>query len=221
MKDPHDRTEYKAVDDIPTEQPPSDAASAEDGVVVPTADAQPKANKRRDKKSGAYYYVEGDEKMLAARSFIRNTLTVIALVLQIVILMLPQNGLAYVLARFPSYAYVYAMFTIIVTGGVSIWLLIMNVTRYKIAKRIPAEYAPKRGFGKRAFFGAELYIAVNAVMFVFELSFICCEYNGAEIGALFMSLAATAAAVAARQVTHLTLKNAQLVNAPDNNEQIK
>lgn len=219
MKNPHDKNEYKTVDDVSTEQPPSEE-SPEDGVVVPT-DGAGKNKKRRNKKSGAYYYVEGDEKTLAERSFIRSTLTVIALMLQIVILMLPQNGMAYVLDHSPSYAYVYAMFTIIVTGGVSIWLMVMNFTRYKIVKRIPVEYAPKKGFSRRAFFGAELYMAVNAVMFVFELSFICCEYNGAELACLFMSAAALAASVAARQVTHLTLKNAQLVKASDDTDQNK
>lgn len=202
MKNPHDKAEYKKVDG---EKPKETTETS----------STPKS-----KFSGAYFYVNVDDKKLAEMSFARTLLTVIAFLLQIVALMLPQSGYAYVTDHYPSYAYAYVLFTLFGMIGVSFWLFVMNQVRYKFIKRIPEERAPRGGFKHRAYFGAELYMAVNAAMFVFELSFVCMSYNGAGLGALFVCAAATAASVAARQITHLTLKNSEYIPAPDANNDV-
>ncbi len=206
MNDPHDKNNYSKIDDG------KNAECTDDDRADPTVTASPK---RRKTLSGAYYYVELDEKKLAESSFIRTVLTVIAFMLQIVIMLLPQGSLGYVTEHFPSFAYSYAIFTVIGMLGVSIWLMPMNILRYKFAKRIPAERAPRGGFAKRAYFGAELYIAVTSVMFIFELSFVCIHYDHVGLAGMFISALSVAAAVWARQVTHLTLKNSKLISAPD------
>lgn len=199
MKDPHDKSEYKKV-----------SADAQNGKSPGKGD--------KPKFSGAYYYVNVDDKKLAEMSFARTLLTVIAFMLQIVALMLPQAGTAYATIHCPSYAYFYVLFTLFGMIGVSFWLFVMNQVRYKFIKRIPVERAPRGGFAKRAYFGAELYMAVNAVMFVFQLSFVCLCYDGGGLGATFLCLAATGAAVAAREITHLTLKKSELIPAPGSDE---
>lgn len=206
MKDPHNRSEYDTVPDTPEERP-----STSDDNGTPTKPA------RKNKKSGAYYYVETDEKTLAERSFIRTVLTVIALMLQVSVLCLPQEGLAFVTERYPSYAFAY-MFAVFVFIGISVGVLILIFTRYKFVKRIPVEYAPKHGFKRRAFFGAELYIAANAVIAGMELSFVCFEYDGYGLAGVLLAFFALAAAVCARQVTHATLKSAALVPATQESE---
>lgn len=172
-----------------------------------------KTRKKRSKKkySGAYYYVAASEQELAKKSFIRTILTVVGLFLQSAVLLLEQGGTKYVLERYPSYAYVY-VWLVFVALGVTVYIIIMNFTRYKLAKRIPIERAPKSGFKRRAFLGHEIYMAVYAALLAVEISFVCLSYDGMGLLAVFMCAAALAAAVAARQITHLTLKNAELIN---------
>ena len=67
----------------------------------------PAKKQKKKKLSGAYYYTETDEAQLAKASFNRTLAAVIALLLQIVVLMLPQGGLEYVTRELPSYAYAY------------------------------------------------------------------------------------------------------------------
>ncbi|MDE6401927.1 MAG: hypothetical protein K2L54_04865, partial [Clostridiales bacterium] len=172
--------------------------------------------KKKQRYSGDYYYIDTDEKKLAEQAFIRTALTVIAFMLQVVVLLMPQGGLEYVTNKIPSYAYAY-MWIVFVMLGASIWIVIMNMTRYKFRKRIPKENAPRNGFKYRAFFGAELYIIVNAVMLILELSFVCIHYDGVGLGAFFVCAAALGCAIAARQVTHIALKNAELISAPTEN----
>ncbi len=131
----------------------------------------PAKKQKKKKLSGAYYYTETDEAQLAKASFNRTLAAVIALLLQIVVLMLPQGGLEYVTRELPSYAYAY-MWAVFVMLIASVYVIVMNMTRCKLKKRIPKEYAPRRGFKRRTFFSSELYIAVNALIFVIELSFV-------------------------------------------------
>lgn len=212
MKDPHDVSTYKTVD-----EPPEPVETTE------TPETQTPTDKHKKQKrelSGAYYYVDVDAQKLATASFTRTTLTVIALLLHLVVQIMPiQAGADYVSKHISSYALFYVLFTIFGIGVVSVWLCIMNIVRYKFDKRIPVERAPKGGFKKRAYFGAELYMAVNAVMFVFQLSFVCIKYDGWGLAGLFVTAAALAAAVAARQVTHLTLRHSELIPAPAKHEQ--
>lgn len=221
MKDPHNVSEYTTV------APPNDgegdvAREVADGGDLPVppveqADELSVERRKKSKKqkfSGAYYYVDVEENKLKELAFMRTLLTVIAFMLQIIVLLLPQGGLEYITENIPSYAYAY-MWIIFAMIAVSVWLFVMNAVKYKFAKRIPKEYAPKRGFARRAYFGAELYIAVNALTFVIELSFVCIHFDGWGLGAMFICLVATAVAVAARQVTHITLKNAELIAPPD------
>ncbi len=168
---------------------------------------------KKQKFSGAYYYVAASVEKLAEKSFIRTVVTVIGLILQItVLLFLPQGGLKYVTETIPSYAYAY-VWIVFVMLAVSIYIIIMNFTRYKFVKRIPVERAPKKGFTHRAFFGHELYVAMYAVILAVEISFVCIHYDVYGLIAVFICAAALAAAVAARQITHLTLKDAELINA--------
>lgn len=220
MKNPHNESEYTKVENDGAETPVENSVaenSPEQTDTETNISTEPEVKQKKEKKpkfSGAYYYTDTDESKLAEKAFIRTILTIIAFILQVVVLMLPQGGLEYVTNTYPSYAYVY-MWLVFVMLGISVWIVIMNMTRYKFKKRIPKEYAPKNGFARRAFFGAELYIAVNAVMVALELSFVCIHYDGFGLGGLFITAAALAAATVARQVTHLTFKNAELIPPPD------
>lgn len=208
MKDPHNSERYEKTDAV---EPQEQAAPRSDSDVTTGA----KCKRNGKKLSGAYYYVDVDEKKLSEAAFIRTVLTVIAILLQIVILLLPaQASLEYVTTKLASLALFYVT-SVFVLMGISVWLAIMNATRYKFRKRIPIEYAPKRGFKHRAFFGAELYIAANALATVFEIVFVCVKYDPITLVAVFLSAIATAAATGARQITHLALRNAELIPAPD------
>lgn len=211
MKTPHDPDSYEKTEAAVTPETPDNDATE--------TDKHHGESKRSGKKklSGAYYYVNVDEKKLSEAAFVRTVLTVIALLLQVVILLLPaQASLEYVTTRLASLALFYVM-SVFVVLAISVWLAIMNATRYKFRKRIPVEHAPKNGFKRRAFFGAELYIAANALITVFEIVFVCVKYDPITLVAVFLSALATAAAVGARQVTHLALRNSELIPAPDEN----
>ncbi len=178
---------------------------------LPEIEKSPK--KKKQKFSGAYWYVTTDETELKKQSFTRTLLTVIALMLQLVVLLLPQGGLEYVTKNIASYAYVYMWFVFVMLG-VSVYVLIMNLTRYKIEKRIPVERAPKKGFKRRSFFGAELLVIMYFAIFAIELSFVCISYDAVGLVAMFVSLLAVGAAVWARMITVLTLKDAERIDPP-------
>lgn len=169
------------------------------------------ANKRT--LCGAYYYVGTDEDELKRASSTRTLLTLIAAMLQLVALVLPQYE--YVTEHMPSYAFTYAIFIIVVYLPATVYTLVINCTRYKLQKRVPVEHAPRSGFAKRTFISSEIFIAVNALSFIIELSFVCIHYNGFTLLGMFVCLLATAAAVGARILGWLTLKDAELIPAPD------
>ena len=209
MKNPHDKSEYVKIDDKAPEQPQQQEAAEQDGQNVEKSEKQ-----KMPKYSGAYYYVDKDEKRLATMSLIRTSLTILAFMLQMIALTFPeQAGAMYVSNNIASYGlfYVVLLFVIFIA---SIWLMVMNQIRYKITKRITAEFAPKNGFKNRAYFGQELYMALTAVMAAFQLSFVCIRFDGWGLGEFFVCLASLGAAVAARQITHVTLKDAELISAP-------
>lgn len=216
MKNPHNKSEYVKVDDKASDRPltsDSDGAAEQDGQTIDAVEKVEKTEKKKKPKySGAYYYVDKDETKLATMSFLQKSLTILAFILQMVALIFPeQAGAMYVSKHIGSYGLLYVVFTVLGMFGVSIWLMIMNQIRYKITKRITAEFAPKNGFKKRAYFGQELYMAVLSVMAAFQLSFVCIRFDGWGLGALFVCLASLGAAVAARQITHITLKDAELI----------
>lgn len=218
MKNPHNKSEYVKVDDkTPVEEQPQqqDATVEQSGQTVEEVEKIEKTEmQKKPKYSGAYYYVDKDEAKLVSVSFARTSLTIAAFMLQMVALLFPeQAGAMYVSKHIGSYGLFYVVFVFVMFVA-SIWLMVMNQIRYKIAKRIPVENAPKNGFKKRAFFGQELYMAVLAVMAAFQLSFVCIRFDGWGLGAFFVCLASLAAGVAARQITHLTLKDAELIPAP-------
>ncbi|MDE7107965.1 MAG: hypothetical protein K2O39_06535, partial [Clostridiales bacterium] len=177
MKNPHNKSEYVNVDDcLNAERPQQEenGAADEQGEQKPTDKKQVKP-----KYSGAYYYVDKEEAKLAAMSLTRTSLTILAFLLQMVALLFPaQAGAMYVSKHIGSYGLFYVLFAVFGMFGVSIWLMVMNQIRYKIAKRIVAEHAPKNGFKKRAYFGQELYMAVLSVMAAFQLSFVCIRFDG-------------------------------------------
>lgn len=168
----------------------------------------------KTKFSGAYWYVRTDEETLAKNAAIRTLLTIIAFMLQAVILAMPQGGLEYVTLHISSYAFIYMWFVFIYIG-VSIYVFVMNAVRYKFLKRIPIERAPKKGFKNRAFFGTELFMGINALMLAVELSFVCISYDGFGLASVFIAAAALAASVVARQYTVITLRDSELVPAPE------
>ena len=211
MKNPHDKSEYEQMDRAPMQ---SEEKNSPEPANAPEAQNAKAPVQNKSKKSGAYYYVETDENKLSELAFIRTILTVIALMLQIVVLCLPQGSLEYVTLTYPSFAFCY-MLAVFVFIGIAIWFIIMNATRYKFLKRIPKEHAPKNGFKNRAFFGNELYIAINAAILVFEISFLCFKYDGIGLVGMFLCALALAAAVAARQVTHYALKTSTLIPASE------
>lgn len=178
----------------------------------------PKNNNSAQKKpklSGAYWYSDKDEQFLARRAFDKTLLAVVALLLQVTALLFPQGGLEYVTKNIPSYAYAY-MWAVFVMLGVSVFVVIMDMKRYKPAKRIPVEHAPKNGFKRRAFFGEEMFVVVNAIIFIMELSFVIIAFDGWGLAAVFVCAAALAAAVLERQTTVATLKDVELIPASPN-----
>ncbi|MCH5166144.1 MAG: hypothetical protein J1G01_07065 [Clostridiales bacterium] len=227
MKNPHQKSEYvklQSSDETPemqSEKSPDELPEASERSDLTEPIEQADRKTKKPKFSGAYYYVDKDEEKIAENAFIRTTLTIIAFMLQLTVLLLPQDGLEYITKNIPSYAYAY-MWIVLVMLGVSIWLIVMNMTRYKFRKRIPKEHAPRSGFKRTVFFGTELYIAVNAVMAVLELSFVCIYYDAVGLVSMFICVLALGAAIAARQVTYMTFKNAELIlppEQPDENNQ--
>lgn len=219
MKDPHNINNYEKTNATPADNGVAGENAAEkiegEGEGGRAQKNPPRKYKSKKAPSGAYYYCPLGEDKLKEYSSIRNILTVLALMIQTANLFIPQAGIAYITEHYPSYAYCYAIYMIFGVFGTSIWLIIMNSARYKMTKRIPVERAPKNGFRKRAYFGAELFMATNAAICVFELSFVCFDFDGGGLGALFVSLAALAASVAARQINHVALKDCELIPAPD------
>lgn len=204
MKNFHDDKNYEKVEPTANETEPN--------VATQNAENTPEKRKAKKKPTGAYFYVHTDADKLKEAAFARTMLTIIAFMLQVVVLAMPQGGLEYITNNIPSYAYAY-MWIVFVMIGVSVWLFVMNAVRYKIVKRIPVERAPKKGFKRRAYFGAELYIAVNALLFVIELSFVCIHYDGFGLASMFLCLLAVGAAVGARMVTWLALRNSERVES--------
>lgn len=198
-----------------TEQtPPSENTTTES-----KQSAADPASKRKSKKqlSGAYWYVDKDDETLMKNAFNRSILTVIALMLQMVVLLFPQGGLEYTTKHIPSYAFVY-MWVVFLMLGTAIYAIVMNKLRYMIAKRIPVERAPKNGFKYFVYFGTELFTVINFILFCMEISFVAISFDGFGLAGVFVSAAATAAAVWARMITHLSLRNAERISAPTENE---
>lgn len=212
-------------DDLEKEVPESGSditeAAENDNGNAPDISEEPKCAKKpkkakKPKFSGAYYYVEGDAQEIIKNGFIRTLFSILAFLLQCVVLLFPQAGLEYVTNNYPSYAFTY-MFLVFVFLGTSIYVMIMNFTRYKFVKRIPKERAPKSGFKRFVFFGTELYMVFNAVLFMIEISFVCFKYDGWGLAGVFVSALAAGCAVGARIYTHNTLKNSTLVPANTDN----
>ncbi|MCH5162071.1 MAG: hypothetical protein J1G38_01100 [Clostridiales bacterium] len=193
-------------------------AAAEVDASSENAEVGAKPSPKKRGPSGAYWYTATDDAELVRSSQIRTLIHVIALMLQLVILVLPQSGLEYTTKFIASYAFVY-MWAVFVMIGVSIYVIIMDCTKNKLAKRIPVERAPKNGFKRRAFFTAELFIAINALMFIFELSFVCIYYDGFGLLGMFLSLAATGMAVWARIIEWMTLKDAEYIPPPEDEQE--
>lgn len=184
----------------------------------PSGGKERKIRIKRKKASGAYYYVTADQKEIAKYSLMRNMLSAGAFLLQAVMLLAFRcSGRAFISVNYPSVAYLYAC-AVFVALFTSLYVCIMNFTLYKLDKRIPKERAPKKGFSKRVFLGTELFIAANAMMTVFELAFVCVSYDGWSVAATLVSALATAAAVIARQASHVILRQTEFIPAPDDAE---
>lgn len=190
------------------------AGTPDDEKSVEKPAVKEKKRKKGKELSGAYWYCIKEDADLLRNSQIRSLVHLIALMLQLVVLALPQEGLEYVTKFISSYALVY-MWAVFIMIGVMIYVLVMDFVRNKIQKRIPVEHAPKHGFKRRAFLSAEIAIAINALIFVLELSFVCIYFDGIGLLGMFLALAATGMAVWAREIEHLTLKDDERIEAPD------
>lgn len=200
-------------DEINTEKTENEPHTDASDTAARTDAPPPENNGRARKKlSGAYWYVDKDEETLSKNAFNRSILTVIALLLQMVVLLFPQDGLKYATEHNPSLAFTY-MCAVFVMLGASVYVMIMNRLRYAIAKRIPVERAPKNGFKYFVYLGTEFFTVVNALLFIFEIVFVALDFDGYGLAGVFVTAAATAAAVWARMITHLTLKSAERVEA--------
>ncbi|MDE7463958.1 MAG: hypothetical protein K2M48_02915 [Clostridiales bacterium] len=236
MKKQKTETVEEVIDDnIPADQPASEGEASPAEVVANTesaenseisensANAEKPAHKKSARKkkelSGAYWYSVKEDADLLRNSQIRTLIHVIALMLQLVVLVLPQVGLEYVTKHVSSYAFVY-MWAVFIMIGVSIYVIIMDCVRNKLKKRIPVERAPKKGFKRRAFLTAEIDIAINALLFVIELSFVCIAYDGFGLLGMFITAAATGMAIWARELERRTLKDAELIPAPDEQPEV-
>lgn len=176
-------------------------------------EAKKQKKPKKPKFSGSYYYVGKSAEELAKSSFFRTVLSVAGLLVQAVtLLFVPQGGVKYVTENIASYAYTY-MWLVFVMLAVTVYIIIMQFTRYKLDKRIPVERAPKNGFKRRAFLGHEIYMGIYALLLAVEISFVCISYDIYGLIAVFLCAVALAAAVGARQITHLTLKDAELIEA--------
>ncbi len=181
---------------------------------TPETSKNPEKPKRPKKPrfSGAYWYVDKPEDELGKKAFIRTVATIVAVLLQFVVLLLPQGGLEYVTNNLPSYAYVY-MWIVFIMLAIAVFTIISIFTRYKFMKRIPVERAPKKGFKRRAFLGTELLCIACLVILGVEISFVCLSYDAVGLVAVFICAASLAAAVYARIVTVAALREAVLVPA--------
>ncbi len=171
-------------------------------------------NRKKPKFSGAYWYIAIEDENLSRLSFTRSLLSIIAFMLQLVVLLLPQEGLAYVTYQIPSYAYCY-MWAVFIMIAVAIFAIVMGFTRNKLKKRIPVEQAPKKGFKFFTFFSTELFTVMLLIIFGMELSFVCLNYDGFGLLGMFLSLASLGVQVWSRMIAHSVLKTAELVPAPE------
>lgn len=188
---------------IDTETDRDETADSAAEQADPNGEKQKKPRGKR-KLSGSYWYSQTDETELVKQAFNRTLSTVIATLLQFVVLIFPQDGLKYVTENIPSYAYVY-MWIVFVFIGTAVYVNIMNAVRYKFQKRIPVEHAPKSGFKRRAFLGTEIFMILNGVIFILELSFVCIHFDGWGLAGVFVAALAVAAAVFSRIITVRTL----------------
>lgn len=171
-----------------------------------------KVKKQKKTLSGSYWYVQKPDEQITKATYARNYLTIIALLLQVVVLMFPQEGLKRATTEYPSLAFAY-MWIVFIMFGVSIYVIIMNRVRYKIQKRIPIEYAPKYGFKKLVHMGTEVFTVINFVLFVLEIVFCCLKFDGFGLAGVFVTLLATAAAVLARLAVWFVLHDAELIKS--------
>ena len=83
---------------------------------------------KKPRFSGAYWFTDKSAEELQKQSAIRTMLTVIATLLQLVVLVLPQNGIGYITEKLPSYAFAYmcAVFVMLFTA---VFVIIMNFYR--------------------------------------------------------------------------------------------
>lgn len=168
--------------------------------------------KKKSKLSGAYWYIALDDENLSRLSFTRALLTIIAFMLQLVVLLLPQDGLAYVTNNTPSYAYVY-MWAVFIMIAAAIYAIVMCFTRNKLKKRIPVERAPKRGFKFFTFPSAELFTVLLIIILGMEISFLCMAYDGFGLLGMFLCSASLGVQIWSRMIAHNVLKTAELIPA--------
>lgn len=174
-----------------------------------------KTAKKRKTGAEGYYFIDVDPKEIAKYSLMRDLLSAGAFVLQIVMLFaFPTAARAFMTENYPSVAYLYIWLAIVMLA-VSLYVCVMNFTLYKLNKRIPKKRAPKKGFEKRVFLGTELFIAANAVMTALEIAFVCVKYDVWGVAAVLVSAVATAMSVLARQASHVILRQASYIPAPD------
>lgn len=168
--------------------------------------------KKKSRLSGTYWYIALDDEVLSRLSFTRALLTIIAFMLQLVVLLLPQDGLEYVTNTIPSYAYVY-MWAVFIMIAAAIYAIVMCFTRNKLKKRMPVEHAPKRGFKFFTFPSTELFTILLIIIFGMEISFLCMAYDGYGLLGMFLCLGSLGVQIWSRMIAHNVLKTAELIPA--------
>lgn len=180
----------------------------------PTTHDRPKKQKKQ-KYSGAYWYLQQADEDLTRLSFTRALLSIIAFMLQLVaVFMLTETESGFLLKNYPSYAYSYT-FLFFITPVVAIYTIVINFTRNKLIKRIPVERAPKNGFKFFAYIPEELFVALLLVMFVMKLSFVCMAFDGLGLVGMFLALASLGTQIWSRTIAVKVLRTAERIPAEE------
>ena len=180
--------------------------------VSEATEAEKPSKQKKSKLSGEYWYIALEDEDLTRLSFTRSLLTIIAFMLQLVVLLLPQEGIAYITTNIPSYAYAY-MWVVFIMIAVAIYAIVMCFTRNKLTKRIPVEHAPKNGFKFFTFISAEIFAVVLIVLFAMELSFVIMAFDAVGLVGAILCLASVGVQIWSRMIAHGVLKTAERVPA--------
>lgn len=172
------------------------------------------AKQKKQKYSGAYWYLQQADEDLTRLSFTRALLSIVAFMLQLVALALPQEGVKFVTYNYPSYSYGY-MWVVFIMMAVAVYTIVVNFTRNKLIKRIPVERAPKNGFKFFAYIPEEIFVLVLFVLFGMEMSFVCLAFDGVGLVGMFLALISLGIQIWSRTIAVKVLRTAERIPAEE------